>query len=199
MFYFNKKGKSSYNYNHGRNIMKNQSVMMPINKLSQSKTEENIIKPKERVKEMLWGEPTWIFLHTLTEKIKDDEFHKLRKELLDNIYKICNNLPCPYCAQHATRYMNGVNFNNIQTKEQLKLFLFSFHNSVNKRKDYELFNVIDLNKYKHANTVNVIRNFFYHFSKRSYNVRMAVDNVHRHKMLKELKIWLEKNAYSFYE
>ena len=197
MFSFNRKGKGLYNYKQSRSIIKNQSILMPLNKTND--TEIKISKPKERVKEMLWGEPTWIFLHTLAEKIKDEEFHKLRKELLDNILKICNNLPCPICSQHAIRYMNGVNFNNIQTKEQLKLFLFSFHNTVNRRKDYEQFNVADLSKYQNANTINIIRNFFYHFSKRTYNVRMAVDNLHRHKMLKELKEWLEKNAYSFYE
>ena len=79
------------------------------------------------------------------------------------------------------------------------LFLFAFHNEVNRRKDYEKFNINDLSKYNNAVTVNVVRNFFYHFSKRSYNVRMAVDNMHRQKMLKDLQPWLEKNAYSFYE
>jgi len=135
----------------------------------------------------------------LAEKIKETEFTRLRQELLGFILKICNNLPCPTCAQHATQYMNSVNFNNIQTKEQLKLFLFAFHNSINKRKDYELFHVNGLSKYNDAVTLNIIRNFFYHFSKRTYNVRMAVDNMHRQKMLKEFQTWLENNAYSFYE
>jgi len=186
-------------YNNRQSIK--QSVMMPIQhvpvSLNNLPNEDAIKKP--RVKEMLWGEPTWLLFHTLAEKIKEDEFPKLRKELLDNIMKICNNLPCPTCAQHATQYMNSVNFNNIQSKEQLKLFLFAFHNEVNRRKDYEKFNINDLSKYNNAVTVNVVRNFFYHFSKRSYNVRMAVDNMHRQKMLKDLQPWLEKNAYSFYE
>ena len=186
-------------YNNRQSIK--QSVMMPIQhvpvSLNNLPKEDAIQKP--RVKEMLWGEPTWLLFHTLAEKITEDEFPKLRKELLDNIMKICNNLPCPTCAQHATQYMNSVNFNNIQSKEQLKLFLFAFHNEVNRRKDYEKFNINDLSKYKNAVTVNVVRNFFYHFSKRSYNVRMAVDNMHRQKMLKDLQPWLEKNAYSFYE
>ena len=197
MYLLNNNRNGKYNY---RQPVKSQSVMMPIQHVpSQFKQKSEVVVPKPRVKEMLWGEPTWLLFHTLAEKVKDEEFPKIRHEFLNHIMKICNNLPCPVCAQHATRYMNGVNFNNIQTKEQLKLFLFAFHNEVNRRKDYEKFNVNDLSKYKNAMTVNVVRNFFYHFSKRSYNVRMAVDNVHRHKMLKELRIWLENHAYSFYE
>lgn len=197
MYLLNNNRNGRYN---NRQPVKQQSVMMPIQHVpSQFKKESEIVVRKPRVKEMLWGEPTWLLFHTLAEKVKDEEFPKIRQELLNHIMKICNNLPCPTCAQHATRYMNGVNFNNIQTKEQLKLFLFAFHNEVNRRKDYEKFNVNDLSKYKTAMTINVVRNFFYHFSKRSYNVRMAVDSVHRHKMLKELRIWLENNAYSFYE
>lgn len=197
MYLLNNNRNGKYNY---RQPIKQQSVMMPIQHVpSQFKKENEIAIPKPRVKEMLWGEPTWLLFHTLAEKIKEEEFPKIRQEFLNQIMKICNNLPCPTCAQHATRYMNGVNFNNIQTKEQLKLFLFAFHNEVNRRKDYERFNVNDLSKYRNAVTVNVVRNFFYHFSKRSYNVRMAVDNVHRHKMLKEFRAWLEKNVYNFYE
>jgi len=197
MYLLNNRKSGRYNY---RQPAKQQSVMMPIQHVpGLLKKESEIVIPKPRVKEMLWGEPTWLLFHTLAEKIKEDEFPKIRKELLENIMKICNNLPCPTCAQHATRYMNGVNFNNIQSKEQLKLFLFAFHNEVNRRKDYEKFNVNDLTKYSTAVTVNVVRNFFHHFSKRSYNVRMAIDNAHRHKMLKELRVWLENHAYSFYE
>lgn len=197
MYLLNNRG-NKYNY---KPTTRQQSVMMPIQHMPPIETnEEHVVSiPKPRVKEMLWGEPTWLLFHTLAEKIKETEFTRLRQELLGFILKICNNLPCPTCAQHATQYMNSVNFNNIQTKEQLKLFLFAFHNSINKRKDYELFHVNGLSKYNDAVTLNIIRNFFYHFSKRTYNVRMAVDNMHRQKMLKEFQTWLENNAYSFYE
>jgi hypothetical protein len=197
MFLLNNRGNNRYNYKKTtQDVTFPMQRLVPINETTHVQTAA--IEPKPRIKEMLWGEPTWLFLHTLAEKIKEDDFPKLRKDLLDYIFKICNNLPCPICAQHATTYMKGVNFDNIQTKEQLKLLLFAFHNEVNKRKNYELFNVNQLSKYENANTVNVIRNFFYHFSKRAYNVRMAVDSMHRQKLLKNLKGWLESNVYSFY-
>ena len=106
------------------------------NRYIQNKTlEENkVVEKKPRVKEMLWGEPTWFLFHTLAEKIKEEEFLNLRFELLGYIKKICGNLPCPTCAQHATKYLNGVNFNTIQTKKDLQFMLFSFHNDINKKK-----------------------------------------------------------------
>ena len=198
MYLLNNRGHNKYNY---RPSMRQQSLMMPIQHMpSIHANDEPVVSiPKPRVKEMLWGEPTWFLFHTLAEKIKESEFSTLRQEFLNHILKICNNLPCTTCAQHATQYMNSVNFNNIQTKEQLKLFLFAFHNSINKRKDYESFHVNELSKYSEAVTVNIVRNFFHHFSKRSYNFRMAVDNMHRQKMLKEFRVWLEEHVYSFYE
>jgi hypothetical protein len=161
--------------------------------------ENKVVEKKPRVKEMLWGEPTWFLFHTLAEKIKEEEFLNLRFELLGYIKKICGNLPCPTCAQHASKYLNGINFNTIQSKKDLQFMLFSFHNDINKNKNYELFNFNDLHeKYSSAVTVNIVKNFFYHFSKKQYNVRMAVDNLHRHKLLKDFRIWLESKYYCFY-
>ena len=161
--------------------------------------ENKVVEKKPRVKEMLWGEPTWFLFHTLAEKIKEEEFLNLRNELLGYIKKICGNLPCPTCAQHASKYLNGINFNTIQSKEDLQFMLFSFHNEINKNKNYELFSFNDLHeKYSSAVTVNIVKNFFYHFSKKHYNVRMAVDNLHRHKLLKDFRIWLESKYYCFY-
>jgi len=75
-----------------------------------------------------WGEPTWFLFHTLSVKIKDSEFPKIRPSLLNYMYAICINLPCPDCANHAKAYLDGVNFNSIQTKEQMKRLFYDFHN-----------------------------------------------------------------------
>ena len=77
-------------------------------------------------KKMRWGEPTWYLFHALAEKVKEDKFHIVRQELLNTIYSICKNLPCPLCANHATEYMNGINFNTIQTKQNLIDFLLAY-------------------------------------------------------------------------
>ena len=175
-------------------IMPISNITPPVKKVEPIKT----IK-KERVKEMLWGEPTWFLFHTLAEKIKEEYFVKLKNELVSFIKQICNNLPCPDCAQHATRYINGVNFSSIRNKEQLKVFFFNFHNEVNSRKEYDIFKLPDIEKYKNAVTINIVKNFLYHFSKKSYSVRLDVNSHHRSLLLKNFRSWLEKYYYCFDE
>ena len=110
---------------------------------SQNKPQETQPKPEQpldpRKKPMKWGEPTWFLFHTLAEKIKPEYYAELQKELLNLIYTICSNLPCPNCAKHATQYLNAVNFNTLTTKESLQLLLHRFHNEVNLRKGFAEF------------------------------------------------------------
>ena len=82
---------------------------------------------------MLWGVSTWIFLHTMAARITDKGYIKLRGQLLSITKKICSNLPCPHCAQHATKFMNRVQPNSIPNRLVYQSMLFQFHNSVNMR------------------------------------------------------------------
>lgn len=156
-------------------------------------------KSSEPVKKsMKWGEPTWYLFHTLAEKVKEENFAQIRKELLDVIYTICVNLPCPTCAVHAAQYMNGINFNTIQTKQQLKDMLFAFHNKVNERKQYQLFDYIQLDeKYAAANTVAVIQNFMVHFQDKHSSIHMIANDMHRGRIAKILKQWFNGNIQYF--
>jgi hypothetical protein len=91
-------------------------------------------QPQNIVKKMKWGEPTWFLFHTLSYKIKDEMFLQVKNEILNIFFLICRNLPCSICAEHATQYMQNINFNAIQTKQQLKDLFFEFHNTVNLKK-----------------------------------------------------------------
>jgi len=158
--------------------------------LIQSKTTEK--------KPMKWGEPTWYLFHTLAEKVKEEHFQEIRKELLDVIYTICVNLPCPTCAVHAAQHMNGINFNTIQTKQQLKDMLFSFHNTVNARKQFPLFDYADLDtKYSAANTIIIIQNFMMHFQDKHSSIRMIANDLHRSRIANILKKWFNENIQYF--
>jgi hypothetical protein len=153
----------------------------------------------EKPKTMKWGAPTWFLLHTLAEKVREEQFDKIRKDLLDIILKICNNLPCPDCANHATQYLNGINFNTIVTKERLKDMLFTFHNAVNKKKGFPSFQYSELNdKYSKANTTNVIQNFMYFYQQRTYSTRVGTTNFHRTNIVNDLKGWFTSNIQCFY-
>jgi hypothetical protein len=182
----------------------NMIVMQPLNRnrfrqvAPKVSPDIHVQIPEQRQKTMLWGEPTWYLFHTLAEKVKHDSFPKIRKELLSFIYRICNNLPCPDCANHASRYMQGVNFDAIQTTDDLKQMLWRFHNVVNQRKKYELFQLKDLDGlYHRANTEKIIRNFLLHYEKRGYGMRLGTDGFHRTRMANEFKIWLHSNIHHF--
>jgi len=156
--------------------------------------------PGSAAKTMAWGQPTWFLFHTLAHKVKTDTFVTIRKQLLDVIYTISINLPCPTCAEHAKRYLDGINFQNIQTQEQLKRMLFDFHNSVNSLKKYPVFLYADLDdKYTHAITRNIMLNFMSHFEKKTKSIRLIADDMHRQRIVAILKSWFSDNLKWFDE
>lgn len=145
-----------------------------------------------------WGEPTWYLLHVLSFKIKESEFKNIRVDLLNRIYAICINLPCPDCANHAKTYLDNINFNAIQTKEDLKLLLFHFHNDVNKRKGYPQFSYDAFHeKYSTAITMNIIRNFMIHFSDKNRSFKLLPNDLHRAQLCNTLKNWFNENIHMF--
>lgn len=153
---------------------------------SPSSIQNNILPTKPKT--MLWGEPTWYLFHTLAQKVKDETFPEIRQELLNIITTICNNLPCPDCANHATQYMNSLNLNVIQTKRDLINMLFQFHNVVNSRKGFVQFSYDELEpKYSSAITVRIIQHFMNSFDKPSYSGRVSVNNFHKGRFITQLK------------
>ena len=156
------------------------------------------VDPDPKKKPMKWGEPTWFLFHTLAEKIKLEHFAEIQKELLNLIYTICSNLPCPNCAKHATQYLNSVNFNTITSKDALRNMLHRFHNEVNRRKGFPEFPYDQLiTKYSAANTINIIHNFMPHFEDRQRSMKLIADDLHRSRIALQLKAWFNKNIGCF--
>ena len=58
-----------------------------------------------------WGPNTGIFMHTLAAKVKETSFPIIGPNLILILIQICNNLPCPECAQHARQFWNKVKTN----------------------------------------------------------------------------------------
>jgi hypothetical protein len=157
-----------------------------------------VVVPEEPKPKMIWGAPIWFLFHTLAEKVKEDEFQIVRIELLNNIYAICVNLPCPVCSSHAKEYMDKINFSTIKTKHDLKNMLYQFHNEVNKRKGFALFPVADLDeKYSKAITVNIIQNFMIHFQDKHRSPKLIADDLQRAHIAMKLKEWFQKNIVHF--
>ena len=151
--------------------------------------------PEKKIK---WGEPTWFLFHTLSIKIKDSEFSKIRVDLLNQIYAICINLPCPDCANHAKSYLDGINFNTIQTKTDLKKMLHAFHNEVNRRKHYPIFPYDQIDdKYSKAITNRIIQNFMVHFSDRNRSLKLLPTDLYRQRLCVSLKEWFNAHITQF--
>ena len=200
--YFGNTAKTSQSYYQQR--QKNNNPLMPLRTFNIQNRNINVPEtqlqpePPKDTKTMKWGEQTWFLLHTIAEKIRDESFSSIREELLQIIYTICINLPCPDCATHATAYLNGINFNAIQTKEQLKNMLFTFHNVVNARKGYSQFYRGDLDeKYSKAVTLNIILNFMKYFENKTSNAHMMANNLYRTKAIANIKGWFNKNMRYF--
>jgi len=154
--------------------------------------------PIEEPKGMKWGEPVWFLLHTLSYKVKDDIFPQFKDELFRIIYAICTNLPCPTCSEHAKTYLDGINMKTIDTKEKLKIMLFTFHNEVNKKKGYPFFSYEDCElKYSRAITKNIVENFMPHFSDRNRSLKLMASDFQKSFIVKMLKEWFQKNVGAF--
>ena len=151
----------------------------------------------DQPKKMKWGEPVWLLLHTLCEKVKLDSFSEIRQGFLNIIYIICTNLPCPECSAHAKTYLDGNQFIAIQTKDQLIRFIFDFHNSVNSRKGFPIFKYQDLQKYSTAITVNIIYNFMNSYNVKNHSIHMISNDVYRGRMIETIKKWFNQNIDNF--
>lgn len=159
---------------------------------------QNAVATPPVIPKVKWGEPTWFLLHTLTVKVKDESFHQIRQDLLNRIYAICTNLPCPTCSEHAKTYLDGINFNTIQTKDDLIRMIHTFHNSVNQRKGYPIFPYEEVQpKYSLAITNNIIVNFMKYYSERNHNIKLIAGDLMRYQLCDILKKWFNANIQSF--
>ena len=172
-----------------------QAASKPVEPSPKKLVNENAVKSANT---MTWGKPTWYFLHTLAEKIKEEEFPQVRNELLDIIYSICVNLPCPECATHAKTYLDGIKFNSIQTKNDLKVVLLVFHNYVSMHKQYDTFSMEQLNElYSSAVTANVVNNFIGFYMKKHVAPKMIANEMFRRRIIMKIKDWLVENSGKF--
>ena len=157
-----------------------------------------IINSKEVGTKLEWGPPIWTFFHTLAEKIKPEHYQRKSRELFDIIFLICKNLPCPICTDHATKYLKKINPLSLKTKDDMKLMLFQFHNEVNKRKQYPVFSLSELDsKYARANTIEVMNHFILSYSKKSRNLQLIAIEMGKTAALKQTRQWLHNNLDIF--
>ena len=102
----------------------------------------------------MWGPSTWIMFHTFAEKIRDDIYLLHKEECYKFILEICKNLLCSICVSHSINYLNNIK-SPLNTKHSFKIFLFDFHNHINKSLGKKIYDINRLKMYENANYESV--------------------------------------------
>lgn len=108
-----------------------------------------------------WGSIVWEFLHTITFRIKEELFEKIKIELISKIKYFLQILPCNICLTHTKEYFekNPIIAN---TKNDLILALYHFHNNVNNNTEKPFFSYTDFcEKYNNIPLFHTFNNFLY--------------------------------------
>lgn len=113
-----------------------------------------------------WGNTTWAFLHTFAEKMNPHFYEANVNNILNLVRRICVNLPCPECSDHARSFFNNIYIDSIAKHGQFKAMLWGFHNSVNSRLGKVVESTQIMNKYQKYNMTEALLDF-----KRYYAVR----------------------------
>tara|TARA_Y100000816_G_scaffold243624_1_gene191008 strand:- start:542 stop:1003 length:462 start_codon:yes stop_codon:yes gene_type:complete len=144
----------------------------------------------------LWGTITWIFFHTLAEKIKEEEFEKNRIIFINIIINTCNHLPCPDCSQHATYVLKNAYLKNIKTKNHFIEFLRQFHNIINiKINNPELTREDTIDLYKKNNLFAIFKNMVNIYRSTKSSNALIGYNFHRDRYLSELSNQLKNISH----
>jgi len=139
---------------------------------------------------MKWGGITWIFLHTLSYKVHPDHYKQIKLGLWSHIKKLCNYLPCPECASHASQYLSRLSVPD--TKDKLIQVLVDFHNVVNTRIRKPTFLMKEFNKY---GTVDLSRAFYackHVIKTQPYNPRLIMHKIQTWSSLDQFQRFLKQ-------
>lgn len=152
-----------------------------------------------------WGPAFWTFFHTLAEKIDDPQFRAaghLRHEVFQLIRKICAHLPCPECRAHAAQHMAATQWQAIATKQDLRLYLYFFHEKVTQRKaapgvaqSFPL-HLLEAT-YRPLPLSQVTARFCQEMAHRVPDMSFAHENAQRGRVAAEVHAWVQEFGFLF--
>ena len=145
-----------------------------------------------------WGPTCWIFFHCLAERVKEESFKEMIPIIISFIKDICAILPCPDCSLHDTHIINNYKFFPlIRKKEDLKNFVFEFHNLVNSRTGKSIQNKLILEQYKKYDFRKATADWYNHFTVHTYDVKLIWEKKERNKVRSEILRILNNNIQHF--
>lgn len=100
----------------------------------------------------------WIFLHCFAAHIKEFVFFENKDSVMTFIKDLYSTLKCKFCKNHSFYYLSTYK-DNIDTKENLIMYFYKFHESVNKKLYKPSFAIDNLENYKKTNFDTIINMF----------------------------------------
>jgi hypothetical protein len=143
----------------------------------------------------IWGPPVWIFLHTFSVNISEYGYSKIGTQFYSYLTRICRQLPCPDCSEHATKFISNVKPGMLKTKYDMANMLCYFHNVVNSRKKLPIFNNSNLSMYEKVSIISAFNNFVKAFTIPSQ--RLMNDTLHRKMLVTQIQKFLQTNLVYF--
>ena len=140
-----------------------------------------------------WGQPTWMFLHTLSLRLTEEKYAILKKDVFKIITLLCGALPCPDCSAHATEYMKKSSMP--ATVVELQKFLYDFHNSVNIKTGKKPYVPAVLTLYEKVDLEKIFYICRHIILNQPYNPRLSMNKIYTQSALKEIGTWLQQQNF----
>lgn len=142
-----------------------------------------------------WGNATWYLFHALSYKLKQSEDNHA-PELFAMFRRICDNLPCPDCREHATKIM--ARQQTVRSKAELEKFMWNFHNNVNRQTKKSQMSFEEYKSlYAKANTRRIINHFIITMRKNLRAPNMMLDSFRRQSCVTKFIEYIERNRGRF--
>lgn len=145
----------------------------------------------------VWGNATWFMMHTLAQKLRTEHEYAV-PSLLQQFDNICGNLPCPDCAEHASRMFATANIRAVVDKNSLIRFLYELHDAVNRRLDKQCPTMEECCElYNRGHTVVILKHFFKVMKDIKSQDRAMIYGFRRQQCMKAFAEFMDANLHIF--
>ena len=144
-----------------------------------------------------WGNATWFMMHTLAQKLRP-EYASAVPSLLLQFENVCRNLPCPDCAEHASRMFATANIAAVVDKDSLMRFLYELHDAVNRRLGKPCPTMDECCElYSRGRTVVILQHFFQVMKNIKSQDRAMIYGFRRQQCMKAFAEFMDANLHIF--
>jgi hypothetical protein len=131
-----------------------------------------------------WGNLTWKLFHTLAAQIQEQDFFRVKDQLIDVVITTCHHLPCPTCTKDAMSITKQAKIQDIQTKEDFIEFVRQLHNVVNIKLNKKIYSQDEIkNMYNTIHLDKLMTSFIIVYNKTYGNMKMMTHNYHKQQFI----------------